>query len=78
VTISTTGATFAFSSLGTAGAGTTLAWTIAGLGIIGFLNFAVSFCLAIFVAARAQRVHRSWAWHFFRSLWRSSPIPPRS
>jgi len=78
VTISTTGATFAFSSLGTAGAGGALAWTIAGLAIIGFLNFAVSFCLAIFVAARAQRVERAWAWHFFRSLWRTSPIPPRS
>jgi site-specific recombinase len=59
VTLSSGSLTFALSSLGAEGAGwgpTIWAWV--GIAIIGFLNFGVSFALALVVALRARDVPR--------------------
>jgi site-specific recombinase len=70
VTISTASATFAFASVGASTSGSAIAWTAAGLLIVGTMNFTVSFALALTVATRAQNVSRAWAWRFFRGALR--------
>ncbi len=59
VTLSTGSLTLAISSIGVDGAGWgPFLWAVAGIAIIGLLNFGVSFVLALVIALRARDVPR--------------------
>ncbi|MFT3680888.1 MAG: hypothetical protein QM791_11485 [Ferruginibacter sp.] len=47
-----------------------LLYTLAGVGAIGFLNFAVSFTLAFIVAVKSRGIHLSEYPEFMRVIWR--------
>lgn len=46
----------------------TLLWSLAGIGLIGLVNLAVSFNLALWVALRSRKVEGRQVWRLFPSL----------
>jgi len=56
VTISSTSAVFAMFDLHFAITPAVWTWSIVGLLLVAFMNFGVSFCLALFIAGKAQRM----------------------
>jgi site-specific recombinase len=61
VTLSTGALTFAIVSAPALGKNALL-WAGAGIGLIGILNFGVSFVISLFFALRARGVGREWTW----------------
>jgi site-specific recombinase len=70
VTISTATTAFAVSANGAGYTEPELLWAGIGLGLVGAMNFVVSFFLALVVAVRAQNVRKAWVGHFLGSIWR--------
>lgn len=66
VTISTAAATFAFTELGEATPAIDYVYTVLGLTMIGLMNFVVSFSLALWVAANAQKMNLRRVWLYLR------------
>lgn len=72
VTLSAGQMTFAFCSLGSSAITMSLVLeSLAGLVVIGVMNFAVSTACALFVAVRARRVHKIWFRTILRDVRRS-------
>jgi site-specific recombinase len=69
ITISAANVSIGFFGLGHDVAIKELLYTLLGVSLIGFLNFAVSFALAFIVAIKSRGVHLSAYPEFIRVLW---------
>jgi site-specific recombinase len=58
--------------------GSTLFWSIAGIGIIGFVNFIVSFLLSLSIALRSRNINILEVKFLFKSVWRYFKKKPLS
>lgn len=77
VTLSAGSLTFAVSSIGLHAVDPAkLILAVCGIGVIGLLNFGVSFALALYTAVRARRVRRVWLLHLAMMLWTKFRFQP--
>jgi site-specific recombinase len=74
VTISTAGATFALSALHYTVEPSVWIITVSGLALVGLMNFAVSFSLALVVATRSQKLKMPWVWRSLYRSWRARKL----
>jgi site-specific recombinase len=77
ITISAANTAFGFFGMGHNIAAKELWYTIFGVFCIGFLNFAVSFSLAFFVAVKSRGIHLREYPEFLGILWRYIKKYPR-
>ncbi|HMO62931.1 MAG TPA: hypothetical protein PKC39_11410 [Ferruginibacter sp.] len=70
ITISAANVAIGFFGLGSTVGTKELFYTLLGVGLIGFLNFAVSFALAFLVAVKSRGVHLSSYPEFIGVVWR--------
>jgi site-specific recombinase len=70
ITISAANTAIGFFGLGNAVSAKELWYTVSGVFLIGFLNFAVSFSLAFFVAVKSRGIHLRDYPEFLGIMWR--------
>jgi site-specific recombinase len=77
ITISAANAAIGFFGLNHNISFSELSYTLFGVGLIGFINFAVSFSLAFFVAVKSRGIHLKDYPEFLGVLWRYLKKYPR-
>lgn len=77
ITISAANTAIGFFGLNHAVSAKELWYTITGVGLIGFLNFTVSFSLAFYVAVKSRGIHLREYPEFLNILWRYIKRFPR-